>query len=437
VNVSIFGLGYVGTVSAACLARNHHTVIGVDTSDYKVECINAGTSPIVEPGIDALLKEGAEHGRLTATKDASIAISRSDLTLICVGTPSNPNGSLNLEYVMRVGQHIGACLRTKDSFHTVVVRSTVLPGTVEKVAVEIEQASGKRRGKDFGIASNPEFLREGTSLYDFEHPPYTVIGAEDDRVADQLKELYRAIQAPFFRVKIREAELLKYACNAFHATKVTFGNEIGAIAKELGIDSHVVMKLFCEDTKLNISAAYLKPGFAFGGSCLPKDVRAITHAARSLDVSAPMLNALIPSNDHQIDRAVEWVLSKKKKRIGVLGLSFKSDTDDMRESPMVRLVETLHGKGCQVSIYDSNVHLSRVLGANRSYIEQEIPHISLLLKASLEDVITGAEVVIVGNKGQGFLEALEGLGHHVEVLDLVRLLPVGKKINARYEGIAW
>jgi len=437
VNVSIFGLGYVGTVTAACLTRYGHTVIGVDPNDFKTGCINSGNSPIVEPGLDELLRQGVESHRLSATENAEKAVLATDLSLVCVGTPSNQNGSLDLDYVWRVAEQLGKILKKKSTFHGVVIRSTVLPGTVEEVARRIEEASGKKHGEGFGIASNPEFLREGTSVYDFDNPPYTVVGTANNKMRSLLNDLYQKVSAPIHFVQIREAELLKYACNAYHAVKVAFANEIGSIAKELSIDSHAVMNIFCEDTKLNISAAYLKPGFAFGGSCLPKDVRAITHEARTLDLETPLLTSLIPSNDYQIQRAVDWVIGQGKKKIGILGLSFKSDTDDMRESPIVRMVETLVGKGYDISIYDSNVSLSRVLGANRSYIEQEIPHISTLLKEEIDQVLSDAEVVVVANRGAEFAPALSEISDGVAVLDLVRILDPGQQPPSRYEGVAW
>ena len=436
-NISIFGLGYVGTVTSVCLAKQGHTVLGVDANEFKVSCINQGISPIVEPGVDELLKKALAEKRLSATLDAVSAVMNTDLTLVCVGTPSNANGSLNLDFVMRVGEELGKVLKQKKAYHGIVIRSTVLPGTVEKVGSLIERESGKKVGREFGIASNPEFLREGTSVYDFENPPYTVVGASDQKMVDLLTNVYGGIKAQFYSVRIREAELLKYACNAFHAVKVTFGNEVGAISKQLGIDSHAVMRIFSADAKLNISPAYLKPGFAFGGSCLPKDVRAITHEARKLDVTTPLLDALLPSNEVQIQRAVDWVIHRGKKRVGILGLSFKQDTDDMRESPVVRLVETLHGKGYAIAIYDSNVNLSRVVGANRSYIEQEIPHISLLLKEKINDVLDHAEVVIVANKGAEFRGALGTIPVTVPVLDLVRIFDDSHSPPQSYEGIAW
>jgi GDP-mannose 6-dehydrogenase len=435
--ISIFGLGYVGTVSAVCLANMGHQVIGVDTNAFKVESINRGRSPIVEPGVDELLHRALEQGNLIATSDVTQAVLDSDLSLLCVGTPSNPNGSLSLEQVMRVSEHIGTVLKSKRGYHGIAVRSTVLPGTLERVVAVVESASQKRAGVDFGVASNPEFLREGTSLVDFENPPFTVVGTEHARTADLLRELYGGIKAPFHLVEVKEAELLKYACNAFHAVKVTFANEIGAISKQLGIDSHVVMQIFSEDVKLNISPYYLKPGFAFGGSCLPKDVRAITYESRSLDVSTPLLESLVQSNEVQINRVVDWVIAKKKRRVGVLGLTFKSDTDDLRESPIVKVVETLLGKGFAIEIYDSNVNLSKLIGANRSYIEQEIPHISSLLRSDAAEVVENSDIILIANKGAGFEDVPSTLRPDQTVLDLVRISNERTEMAGAYEGIGW
>ncbi len=437
VNVSIFGLGYVGTVSAVCFSKQGHQVVGVDPNQHKVDCINQSISPIVEPGVEELLKLVRASGNLIATTDVAEAILKTDISLICVGTPSNPNGSLNLDYVFRVAEQCGEVLTRKAGFHGFVIRSTVLPGTVDRVAEIIASTSGKVLGKDFAVASNPEFLRESTSIYDFENPPYTVVGASDGTLIAMLRELYRPIAAPMHVVAIREAEILKYACNSFHAVKVAFANEIGAISKCLGIDSHAVMKMFVEDTKLNISPYYLKPGFAFGGSCLPKDVRAITYQSRKLDVATPLLNSLIPSNEEHIQRAIDWVMKRKAKNIGVLGLSFKNDTDDLRESPIVRVVETLLGKGYSIAIYDANINLSKLIGANRSYIEQEIPHISALMKTSIKDVLDQSEVVLISNKSKGFKESLGLLRPDQAVYDLVRITDELTKTNGRYEGIGW
>jgi GDP-mannose 6-dehydrogenase len=437
VKISVFGLGYVGTVTSVCLVKQGHSVIGVDPNDFKVESISRGVSPIVEPGVDELLKQAIKSGRLQATADIVQAVLNTELSLVCVGTPSSANGSLNLESVMRVAEQIGEVLRKKDTYHGVVIRSTVLPGTVETVAARIEEAAGKKQGVGFGVASNPEFLREGTSVHDFENPPYTVVGASDTKMVALLSQVYSGISAPLFTVAIREAELLKYACNAFHAVKVAFANEVGSLSKKFGIDSHAVMRMFCADTKLNISPAYLKPGFAFGGSCLPKDLRAITHEAKKLDVATPLLDSLLPSNELQIKRVVDWVIAQRKKKIGVLGLSFKHDTDDLRESPIVRLVEILLGKGYSIAIYDSNVRLSRLIGANRSYIEEEIPHISLLLKERIDEVLTHAEVVVVANKSAEFAEVVPKMSKGVPVLDLVRISEESDRFPRGYEGIAW
>jgi GDP-mannose 6-dehydrogenase len=437
VNISIFGLGYVGTVSAICLAKSGHKVIGVDSNPVKVELINQGTSPIVEPGVDALLKQMIAERRLLATTNLTEAVQQSDLSLVCVGTPSSPNGSLNLEQVMRVAEQVGQALRLKGSYHGFVIRSTVLPGTVDKAGALIARESGKQIGRDFGVASNPEFLREGTSLFDFENPPFTAVGASDETLTSMLKEMYAGIKAPFFAVKIREAEILKYACNAFHAVKVTFANELGAISKKLGIDSHVVMNMFVQDTKLNISPYYLKPGFAFGGSCLPKDVRAITYEAKRLDIAAPLLESLMPSNEAQIQRVVNWVLGSKRKRVGVLGLSFKNDTDDLRESPIVEVVETLIGKGFDLTIYDANVNIARLIGANKSYIEHEIPHISSLMKETMQEVLDHAEVILISNKATEFRGVLSQLKPHQVMFDLVRITDDWKTSHGTYEGIGW
>jgi GDP-mannose 6-dehydrogenase len=437
VNISIFGLGYVGTVSAICLAKSGHRVIGVDSNPVKVELINQGTSPIVEPGVDALLKQMISERRLSATTNLTEAVQQSDLSLVCVGTPSSPNGSLNLDQVMRVAEQVGQALRLKSTYHGFIIRSTVLPGTVDKAGALIARESGKTLGHDFGVASNPEFLREGTSLFDFENPPFTAVGASDEKLASMLKEMYVGITAPFFSVKVREAELLKYTCNAFHAVKVTFANEIGAISKKLGIDSHVVMGMFVQDTKLNISPYYLKPGFAFGGSCLPKDVRAITYEAKRLDIAAPLLDSLVPSNEAQIHRVVNWVLGSKRKKVGVLGLSFKKDTDDLRESPIVDVVETLIGKGFDLAIYDANVNIARLIGANKSYIEHEIPHISSLMKESMQEVLDHAEILLISNKAPEFKSVLASLKPNQIVFDLVRITEDAKVSKGAYEGIGW
>jgi GDP-mannose 6-dehydrogenase len=437
VEISVFGLGYVGTVSAVGLARLGHRVIGVEIDPFKINQIAQGISPVVEPGVAELLQSVRKANRLSVTTDTAAAVHGSDLSLICVGTPSRPNGSASVEPVMRVAREIGEALRSKRGYHGVVIRSTAIPGTTDLAADAIAQASGKTPGVDFGVAMNPEFMREGTSLEDFENPPYTVVGTSDPRLADMLAKMYADVRAPFHRIGAREAELLKYACNAFHAIKVTFANEIGAIGKQLGIDSHKVMDLLVADTKLNVSSAYLSPAFAFGGSCLPKDLRAIIYEAKRLDLSVPLLSAIAISNDDQIERVIAWVLAEKRKRIGVLGLSFKSGTDDLRESPIVRVVETLLGKGCDLAIYDANVNLARLVGANKSYIEREIPHVSLLMRSSIQEVLDHAEILLIANKGPGFREALDTLRSDQKVYDLVRIMEDPDPSDDRYRGICW
>jgi len=435
--LSVFGLGYVGCVSAACFAKNGHEVIGVDVSHTKVDIINSGYSPIVETGIGELIAEMVEAKRLRATTDADEAIRDSELSLVCVGTPSNANGSLDLAYVKRVCQDIGAALEAKRARHVVVIRSTMLPGTIEGVVIPaLEMHSGQKAGRDFGICINPEFLREGTSLKDFYAPPFTLIGADEEEVATVLRQLYAHLDAPLYVTGIKAAEMVKYACNCFHALKVSFANEIGNICKELSIDSHQVMEVFCQDTKLNLSPYYLKPGFAFGGSCLPKDLRAITYKAKELDVDVPVLSSILPSNRRQVERAFDMVMRTGRKRIGILGFSFKAGTDDLRESPMVTLIEALIGKGMQLSIYDRDVSLARLFGANKEYIEREIPHISQLMRASVKEVVDNSDVLIIGNKAEEFREIESQLRSEQKVIDLVRLFD--ERLTAStYEGICW
>jgi GDP-mannose 6-dehydrogenase len=435
--LSVFGLGYVGCVSAACFAREGHDVIGVDVNPTKVEIINGGKSPIVESGIGELIGEMVTAGRLSATTDSAEGIRSSEGSLICVGTPSNPNGSLNLTYIKRVCQEIGAALEGKSERHIIVMRSTMLPGTIESVVIPtLEVYSGKKAGRDFGVCVNPEFLREGTSLKDFYSPPFTLIGADDEETAMLVRRLYSGVDAPCLIVGVKAAEMVKYACNCFHALKVSFANEIGNVCKELGIDSHEVMNVFCHDTKLNLSSYYLKPGFAFGGSCLPKDLRAITYKAKELDVETPLLSSVLQSNRQQVERAIEMVLRTGRKRVGVLGFSFKAGTDDLRESPMVALIETLIGKGMQLAIYDRDVSLARLFGANKEYIEREIPHVSQLMRPSIEEVLEHAEVLIIGNKAEEFREVATKLRSDQVLIDLVRLFD-DRSSNGAYQGICW
>ena len=435
--VSVFGLGYVGCVSAACFANSGNNVVGVDVNPLKVEIINSGKSPIVEEGIGDLLQQVVEAGALRATTDTSEAINSTDISLVCVGTPSRANGALDLTYVEKVCDDIGRSLREKNGTHTVVIRSTMLPGTIEQVVIPaLEKSSGKKVGTDLHVCINPEFLREGSSLKDFYAPPFTLIGADDEGAANMVGSLYREVKSPLLITSVKTAEMVKYACNCFHALKVSFANEIGNICKAAGIDSHQVMDIFCQDEKLNLSSYYLKPGFAFGGSCLPKDLRAINHRAKQLDVETPLLSAILPSNRLQIERALAMITQTGKKKIGVLGFSFKAGTDDLRESPMVTLVESLIGKGFDLQIYDRDVSLARLFGANKEYIEHEIPHIAQLIRPTLSDVVAQSEVIVIGNKSPEFADIREQLRPDHIVIDLVRLFNDGLP-GAIYDGICW
>jgi GDP-mannose 6-dehydrogenase len=437
VKLSVFGLGYVGCVSAACFADDGNDVIGVDVNSTKVEIINDGKSPIVEAGINELIAKVVKAGRLSATTDSERAIHESDLSLVCVGTPSNQNGSLHLRHVEQVCREIGAAMKNKQQRHVVVIRSTMLPGTVENTVVPaLEETSGKKAVVDFGICINPEFLREGSSLKDFYSPPFTLIGADDEETIADVRSLYAKINAPVYTTSLKTAEMVKYACNCFHALKVTFANEIGNLCKSLQIDSHEVMHVFCQDTKLNLSPYYLKPGFAFGGSCLPKDLRAINYKAKELDLEVPVLSSILPSNRLQLERAVDMVIETGHKRVGVLGFSFKAGTDDLRESPIVTLIETLIGKGFELAIYDRDVSLARLVGANKEYIEREIPHISKLMRAGIDGVLNDSDVIIIGNQAEEF-RSIEGrLRKDQQLIDLVRLFD-GRTSSENYQGICW
>ena len=436
--VSVVGLGSVGCVTAACLADRGFRVIGVDVTQSKVDLINAGQATIVEEGIAELVTAGHASRRLTATTVVADAVRATSISLVCVGTPSQPNGNLDLKYVERVCGQIGEALKTKDERHTVVIRSTVFPGTTAGLAKPaLEKASGKRAGIDFGLSMNPEFLREGTSIRDFNAPPFTVIGADDEITGGDVAALYDGIDAPLHVVATGVAEMLKYACNSYHGLKVGFANEIGNICKALGVDSHEVMRLFVQDTKLNVSKAYLMPGFAFGGSCLPKDLRAITYRARQLDVETPILSATLKSNDAQVDRAFNMVMAAGHKRVGILGLAFKEGTDDLRESPMVTLVERLIGKGIDIAIYDREVSQAKLIGANREFIEREIPHVWTLFRPSVADVLMHAETVVIGNGSKEFRHLDGKLQPGQFVVDLVRAFGPRRSDGRTYDGICW
>jgi GDP-mannose 6-dehydrogenase len=397
--VTVFGLGYVGSVMSACVASFGHRVIGVDSNPSKVEALNAGRTPIVEPGMVENLAQARASGYLEATSDSAAAIARSDISFICVGTPCLPNGKLDLRSVEHVCKDIGKALRQHSGRHTVVVRSTVLPGTTESIVIPcLESSSGLRSGVDFYVCVNPEFLREGTDLRDFIDPPMTVLGAAEPDHLEPLRRLYAGVSGPTFETSFRVAEMVKYACNSFHAVKVAFANEVGRLAAGMGADADRVAEIFCADTRLNISPAYLKPGFAFGGSCLPKDLRALTYRANELDLQVPLLDSVLPSNREHIECAVEAVLATGKKNIALLGLSFKAGTDDLRESPFVQLIKRLLGEGRHLQIWDDNVSLGRLIGSNRRYIDDVIPHIGALLCDTVEQAVRDAGVVVVGSK---------------------------------------
>ena len=435
--ISIFGLGYVGTVTAACLAKEGHDITGVDPNGTKVDIINGGRSPIIEKGLESMITDAVRENCLRAVLRGREAVLGSDVSIVCVGTPSKSNGSLDLKYIERVIREIGDILKEKDFYHIVVVRSTVLPGTTEDVVIpELEKASNKKEGVGFGVVFNPEFLRESTSVYDFYNPPKTVIGSRRGEDADAVSKLYKGIEAPLVKTSLKVAEMVKYADNTFHALKVTFGNEIGSICKAMNIDSHEVMDIFCLDTKLNLSPYYLKPGFAFGGSCLPKDLNAIVYKAMSLDLSVPLIQSIHLSNEQQIKNAVNRVIAIGKKKIGVLGFAFKAGTDDLRESPVVALIETLLGKGYSIKVYDSNVYLAKLFGANKEFIETRIQHISDLMVKDIDEIISHSEVIIIGNKGPEFAEILPRLRDEQHLFDLVRIDSNPNTI-AKYEGICW
>jgi GDP-mannose 6-dehydrogenase len=397
--ISVFGLGYVGAVTAACLAQKGNIVIGVDINPLKVRMLDSGRTPVLEPGLEQLIADNHNECRLQATTDAVRAVHNSDISFVCVGTPSLRNGKLDLSGVERCCHDIGEALRTKHGFHWIVIRSTVLPGTCESVVIPaIEAASGKRAGRDFAVCNNPEFTREGCAVADFLNPTITVLGALDPAHLDALREVYAGISGRVFETSLGVAEMVKYICNAFHALKVVFANEVGTVCRQLDIDERMVMDIFTSDTRLNISAAYLTPGFAFGGSCLPKDLRALTYCAHQLDMDLPLLEAIMKGNQAHIERALDAVLATRRKRVGVLGLSFKAGTDDLRDSPMVQLIKRLLGEGCHVRIWDRDVSLGRLIGSNRQFIEDEVPHIGSLLVSDLTDVIDNSEIIVLGTK---------------------------------------
>lgn len=437
-NICVFGLGYVGAVSSACLANDGHNVIGCDPYQVKTDLINDGHSPVIEDKIEELVGEGVSSGRLRATTSAEEAVMASDLAFICVGTPSQPNGALDLSYVERVSEDIGKVLKDKDDYFVVVVRSTVLPGTTNTIVIPaLERTSGKKAGVDFGVCMNPEFLREGTAVDDFYDPPKLVIGHDnDDRAADMLQPLGDKADCPVVRCPLEVAEMVKYVDNTWHAVKVAFANEIGRVAKANDIDGQAVMDIFVQDEKLNLSNKYLRPGFAFGGSCLPKDVRAINAHARGHDLDLPLLGSVLPSNERHIETAMQMVLDAGSKKVAVLGLSFKAGTDDMRESPMVEVVERLIGKGYDLRIFDENINLARLMGANQKYILDQIPHIGNLMVNTMDEALNHADTVIIGNSAPAFKDVPPMLKNNQQMVDFVRILDDPKPI-ANYEGLGW
>jgi GDP-mannose 6-dehydrogenase len=437
-NISIFGLGYVGAVSLACLARDGHTVIGVDIDPSKLDHIRQGRTPIIETGMQELMASVAASGRVQVTTDTAGALQGSDVSFICVGTPSRPNGSQDLTALERLCAELGAALRAKAGYHVFVVRSTVLPGTVdETVGPLLERNSGKARGRDFDLCFQPEFLREGSSIRDYDNPPFTVVGTDSARAAAVVREVFARLQCEFRVCSVRTAEMLKYVCNAFHALKITFANEVGRLSQALAVDAHEVMELVCQDTQLNISRAYLKPGFAYGGSCLPKDLRALHHVAARQDVAIPMLSAVSRSNELHIDHAMDLVLRSGCKSVGMLGLSFKSGTDDLRESPFVVMAERFIGKGIRLKIYDPEVSVARLVGANRRYIEEVIPHISSLMCEAPGLAIDDAQVLVVGLRTEAVLSALRAHCRSEQlILDMVNI-PDRTILKGTYRGVCW
>jgi GDP-mannose 6-dehydrogenase len=435
--ICVLGLGYVGAVSAGCLAKDGHEVVGVDPERTKVDLINAGRSPIIEKDIGAIIQEQVAAGRLSATTEVEHAVRHTDLALVCVGTPSQPNGGIDLKYVKRVCEQIGQAIQNHAGAPVIVMRSTMLPGTMRETVIPIlEKSSGKKAGEEFGLCINPEFLREGTAVHDYYHPPKTVIGEVNRASGDLLAALYSKMPGPLIRTDIETAEMVKYADNCWHALKVGFANEVGSLCKALQVDAHRVMEIFCQDQKLNLSPYYLKPGFAFGGSCLPKDLRALLYKAKTLDVALPILSSVLPSNQLQIERGVQAVVEKGRREVGILGISFKAGTDDLRESPMVELTERLIGKGFDVRVYDRNVSLAQLHGANRDYIVNRIPHLSRLMVPTIDEVLAHAKTVVIGNAAPEFADVPRRAAEGQTIIDFVRV-SASRSVAGVYEGLCW
>ena len=434
-DISIFGLGYVGCVSLGCLAKNGHHVIGVDTNPAKINQINSGKATIIEKEVDTIIAEQRSAGHISATDNVTEAISGSDISIIAVGTPSTEKGHLNLQFIFKVAENIGEALRNKSSFHIVAIRSTIMPGTCDKVAEEIEKISGKKRNVDFAVVDNPEFLREGTAVYDYYNPPLTLIGSDNPQAAEKVAELYRQLPAEIVITDLKTAEIMKYINNTFHALKISFGNEVGNICAELGIDSHKVMEIFCKDKQLNISPYYFKPGFAFGGSCLPKDLKGLQTLAHDLYVDIPLIESINRTNEIQIQRAIKIIYKYNNKKLAFLGLSFKAGTDDLRNSPTVSIIEALLGKGCKLGIYDKNINLAMLTGTNKDYIDSRIPHLSNLLVNDPGELVNDSDVVIVNTKELEFLKMVQGIDNKL-IIDFVRL-DESLLTKNNYIGINW
>ena len=437
-NISVFGLGYVGCITAACLAQDGHRVIGVDVNEHKIKTLVSGQSPISEPGLNELIYSAITAGSLRVTQDSKEALDQSNISLVCVGTPCKGNGQINLEAVEKVCHEIGRTLNYKNDFHVVVIRSTVLPGTLqEKLIPLLEQVSRKRAGSDFGICMNPEFLREGSALVDYYNPGFIIIGEIDTLSGKAVERIYKSVDAPVIHTSISTAEIIKYTCNAFHALKVVFANEIGVICKKHGIDGQSVMDIVCMDKRLNVSPAYLRPGFAFGGSCLPKDMRALTYRAKERDISVPVLDAIIQSNENHIQRAIKLVEATGCNKVGILGLSFKPHTDDVRESPAIVLVETLIGRGYKIAVYDAHVDPDKLIGANRAFLERELPHIASLMRPSIEEVMQGSEVIVITQSSPEFRQVPKLLQARQTLIDLTGISKDSVNSRGCYEGICW
>jgi GDP-mannose 6-dehydrogenase len=434
-NISIFGLGYVGCVSLGCLAQNGHQVVGVDVNKTKVDQINDGRATIVEKDIDAIIATQHLLGRIRATTNFREAILATDLSIIAVGTPSTAQGHLNLTYILSVAEHFGEVLREKDGFHIIALRSTVMPGTCEKIAAMIEDRAGKTRDVDFAVVSNPEFLREGTAVHDYYHPPLTLIGTESERAASIVRTLYDELPAEVVVAETKTAEIMKYVNNTYHALKISFANEVGNICSSLGIDSHEVMDIFCKDKQLNISKYYFKPGFAYGGSCLPKDLKGLQTLAHDLYLQVPVISSIHRTNEIQMQRAIAVLMRHSHRNIGFLGIGFKAGTDDLRNSPAVELAETLLGKGFTLKIYDRNVHTSKLTGTNKEYIDQHIPHLSRLMVQDAEELVEWSDVLVVCTKEAEFVQVLGEASNKI-ILDLVRIQAEIDPAN-QYIGINW